>query len=34
MHGDLVTLTERVGGETRVGTIVAATRWARADEDA
>ena len=34
MHGDLVTLTERVGGETRVGTIVAATRWARADEAA
>ena len=29
MHGDLVTITERVGGETRVGTIVAATRWLR-----
>ena len=32
MHGDLVTITERVGGETRVGTIVAATRWARPGE--
>ena len=32
MHGDLVTITERVGGETRVGTIVAAMRWARRGE--
>ena len=32
MHGDLVTITERVGGETRVGTIVAATRWLRPGE--
>ena len=32
MHGDLVTITERVGGETRIGTIVAATRWALGGE--
>ena len=27
MHGDVVEVTEHVGGETRVGRIVAATRW-------